>query len=290
MNSLGTTMAVVQMHCSDDLNDNIERAERLVREAAGQGAKVILLPELFESLYFPQLEREELFALAHEVDSHPFLDRFQSLAAELDVVLPVSFFERSGQAYFNSLMMFDAGGESLGVYRKSHIPDGPSYEEKYYFNYGDTGFSTWTTRYGNIGVAICWDQWFPEAARIMALKGADLLLYPTAIGSEPAEAGALDTQGMWRKAMVGHAVSNIVYVGAANRYGPEGEMNFYGSSFISNPKGEMIADAGRNGEVILTAELDFAWARQFRAGWGFFRDRRPDLYGALLTLDGKDQT
>ncbi len=289
MNSLGTTLGVVQMHCTDDLHDNIERAERLVREAAGQGAKVILLPELFESLYFPQLEREELFALAHEVDDHPFLDRFQSLAAELDVVLPVSFFERSGQAYFNSLMMFDAGGKSLGVYRKSHIPDGPTYEEKYYFNYGDTGFSTWTTKHGNIGVAICWDQWFPEAARIMALKGADLLLYPTAIGSEPAEAGALDTQAMWRKAMVGHAVSNIVYVGASNRYGPEGEMNFYGSSFISNPKGEMIADAGRNGEVVLTAELDFAWARQFRAGWGFFRDRRPDLYGALLTLDGKEK-
>src|SRR5690554_6184521 len=289
MNSLGTTLGVVQMHCTDDLHDNIERAERLVREAAGQGAKVILLPELFESLYFPQLEREEMFALAHDVENHPFLDRFQSLAAELDVVLPVSFFERSGQAYFNSLMMFDAGGKSLGVYRKSHIPDGPTYEEKYYFNYGDTGFATWTTRYGNIGVAICWDQWFPEAARIMALKGADLLLYPTAIGSEPAEAGALDTQAMWRKAMVGHAVSNIVYVGAANRYGPEGEMNFYGSSFISNPKGEMIADAGRNGEVILTAELDYAWARQFRAGWGFFRDRRPDLYKALLTLDGKEQ-
>ena len=285
----GTTLAVLQMHCTDDLNDNIGRAERLVREAADQGAQVILLPELFESLYFPQLEREELFALAHEVDDHPFLDRFQSLAAELEVVLPISFFERAGQAHFNSLALFDADGSNLGIYRKSHIPDGPSYEEKYYFNVGDTPIMTFRTRYGHIGVAICWDQWFPEVARIMALKGADLLLYPTAIGSEPAEAGAIDTQAMWRRAMIGHAVSNIAYVGAANRYGPEGDMTFYGSSFISDPRGELIADAGRNGELVLTAELDFAWARQFRAGWGFFRDRRPDLYRPLLTLDGREQ-
>ena len=289
MNVAGTTLAVLQMHCSDDLNDNVERAERLVREAAAKGAQVILLPELFESLYFPQLEREELFALAHDIAEHPFLDRFQSLAHELGVVLPVSFFERAGQAYFNSLLMFDADGSALGTYRKSHIPDGPSYEEKYYFNVGDTGFRTWNTAFGRIGVGICWDQWFPEAARIMALKGADLLLYPTAIGSEPAEAGAIDTQAMWRRAMLGHAVSNITYVAAANRYGPEGEMQFYGSSFISDPRGELLADAGRNGELVLTADLDFAWARQFRAGWGFFRDRRPELYGPLLTLDGKNR-
>src|SRR5690554_2463576 len=287
MNARGASLAVLQMHCTDSLTDNVERAERLVREAAAKGAQIILLPELFESLYFPQLEREELFALAHDVSDHPFLDRFQSLAQELGVVLPVSFFERAGQAYFNSLMMFDADGSSLGTYRKRHIPDGPSYEEKYYFNSGDTGFLTWDTRYGHIGVGICWDQWFPEAARIMALKGADLLLYPTAIGSEPAEAGAIDTQAMWRRAMLGHAVSNIAYVGAANRYGPEGDMQFYGSSFICDPRGEMLADAGRNGELVLTADMDYAWARQFRAGWGFFRDRRPDLYAPLLTLDGR---
>ncbi len=289
MNARGASLAVLQMHCTDSLTDNVERAERLVREAAAKGAQIILLPELFESLYFPQLEREELFALAHDVSDHPFLDRFQSLAQELGVVLPVSFFERAGQAYFNSLMMFDADGSSLGTYRKSHIPDGPSYEEKYYFNVGDTGFITWNTRFGHIGVGICWDQWFPEAARIMALKGADLLLYPTAIGSEPAEAGAIDTQSMWRRAMVGHAVANIAYVGAANRFGPEGDMQFYGSSFISDPRGELLADAGREGELVLTADLDYAWARQFRAGWGFFRDRRPELYGPLLTLDGRER-
>lgn len=287
MNAKGAVLAVVQMHCTDDLADNVSRAERLVRSAAAKGAQIILLPELFESLYFPQLEREELFALAHPVSRHPFLDRFRDLAEELGVVLPVSFFEHSGQAYFNSLMMFDADGSRLGLYRKSHIPDGPSYEEKYYFNVGDSGFRTWQTRFGNIGVGICWDQWFPEAARIMALKGADLLLYPTAIGSEPAEAGAIDTQAMWRRAMVGHAVSNIIYVGAANRFGPEADMQFYGSSFISDPRGELIADAGREGETILYAEMDYEWARLFRAGWGFFRDRRPELYGTLLTLDGK---
>ena len=178
-------LAVVQMACSDRLEENLAKAERLVRRAAGEGAQVILLQELFENLYFPQLEREELFALAHEVEGHPFVDRFAALAAELGVVLPVSFFEKANQTYFNSLAMIDADGAVLGVYRKSHIPDGPGYEEKYYFVPGDTGFRSWRTRHGTIGVGICWDQWFPEAARAMALQGADLLLYPTAIGSEP---------------------------------------------------------------------------------------------------------
>ena len=281
-------LAVIQMSCSSVLEENLAKAERLVREAAANGANVILLPELFENLYFPQLEREELFALAHPVTDHPFLDRFAAIAKELGVVLPISFFEHAGQAYFNSLAMIDADGRVLGHYRKSHIPDGPSYEEKYYFNPGDSGFKTWRTRYGSIGVGICWDQWFPDAARIMALKGADLLLYPTAIGSEPEEAGALDTRDLWRRAMLGHAVSNVAYVAAANRYGPEGDTVFYGSSFISDYAGELLADGDRTSETVLYGDLDFAKARTHRAGWGFFRDRRPDLYGALLTLDGEE--
>ena len=274
-------LAVTQMSCSHVLEENLDKAERLVREAAAGGANIVLLQELFENLYFPQLEREELFALAHPVEGHPFLERFAALAGELGVVLPVSFFEHAGQAYFN------ADGDILGVYRKSHIPDGPGYEEKYYFNPGDDGFKTWRTRYGNIGVGICWDQWFPEAARIMALKGADLLLYPTAIGSEPAEAGALETTRMWRRAMIGHAVSNVMYVAAANRVGREGNATFYGHSFIADYAGDYLAEADAESETIIYADLDFSAAQNARAGWGFFRDRRPDLYGPLLTLDGQ---
>lgn len=282
-------LAVVQMTCSDVLEDNVAKAERFVRQAAARGAQVVLLQELFENLYFPQLEREEAFSLAHPVEDHPFLTRFARLAAELDVVLPVSFFERAGQAHFNSLAMIDASGEVLGVYRKSHIPDGPGYEEKYYFNPGDTGFRTWRTRYGAIGVGICWDQWFPEAARAMALQGADLLLYPTAIGSEPAEAGGIDTRDMWRRAMIGHAVCNVAYLAAANRVGREADATFYGSSFIADYTGTLLADADRDSETVLYADLDFAAARTFRAGFGFFRDRRPDLYRTLLTYDGVER-
>lgn len=281
-------LAVVQMSCSHVLEENLAKAEAFVREAASRGANIVLLQELFENLYFPQLEREELFGLAFPVEGHPFLERFSKLAAELGVVLPVSFFEHAGQAYFNSLAMIDADGRVLGHYRKSHIPDGPGYEEKYYFNPGDSGFKTWRTRFGSVGVGICWDQWFPEAARIMALKGADLLLYPTAIGSEPEEAGAIDTRDLWRRAMLGHAVSNVAYVAAANRVGTEGGTTFYGSSFISDFAGELLADADRTSEGVFTADLDLALARRQRAGWGFFRDRRPDLYGALLTLDGEE--
>lgn len=285
-------LAVVQMACSEVLESNLAKAEAFVRQAAAGGANIILLQELFESLYFPQVEREDLFALAYPLDGHPFLERFSALARELGVVLPISFFEKAGQAYFNSLALIDADGKRLGVYRKSHIPDGPGYEEKYYFNPGDSGFKTWATRFGTIGVGICWDQWFPEAARIMALKGADLLLYPTAIGSEPVAADAppetvgLDTRDMWRRAMVGHAVANCAYVAAANRVGVEGDTTFYGSSFISDVTGALLADADRVSETVLYADLDFAYARRFRAGFGFFRDRRPDLYGSLLTLDG----
>ena len=280
-------LAVVQMSCSDVLEENLDKAEHFVREAAGAGANIVLLQELFENLYFPQLERDEMFELAHPAGSHPFLERFGNLAAELGVVLPVSFFESAGQAYFNSLRMFDADGAPLGTYRKSHIPDGPGYEEKFYFNVGDTGFKAWRTRYGEIGAAICWDQWFPEAARAMALQGANLLLYPTAIGSEPQEVGGLETRDMWQRAMLGHAVSNSVYVAAANRVGQEGDAHFYGSSFICDYTGSKIAEADETSETVIYAELDFTAARRFRAGFGFFRDRRPELYGRLLTLDGE---
>jgi len=279
-------IALVQMACTDDLARNVDAAERHVRAAATRGARLVLLPELFESLYWPQVEAEQLFALAHEVEGHPFLGRFQALAAELGVVLPVSFFERAGQAHFNSLMMIDADGRALGRYRKSHIPDGPGYEEKYYFAPGDTGFRSWATAIGRVGVGICWDQWFPECARTMALQGAELLLYPTAIGSEPAASGGLDTRDMWQRAMQGHAVANAMYVAAANRVGREGSATFYGSSFIADPTGAMAAEAGRTGETLLLADLHLDAARRFRAGFGFFRDRRPELYGALSTLDG----
>lgn len=281
-------LAVVQLSCSDSLAANLAKAERLVREAAASGANLILLPELFEYLYFPQQEREEYFALANPLEHHPFIPRFAALARELAVVLPLSFFEKANQAYYNSLVMIDADGALLGLYRKSHIPDGPGYQEKFYFNSGDTSFKAFKTRYGAIGVGICWDQWFPEAARIMALKGAELLLYPTAIGSEPAQVD-LDTREMWQRAMLGHAVSNACYLAAANRIGREAETTFYGSSFISDYTGSKLSEADRQSETILYADLDLAAARRFRAGFGFFRDRRPELYRPLLTLDGRDK-
>jgi N-carbamoylputrescine amidase len=281
-------LGVVQMACSDDRAANLDKAERFVREAAANGARLVLLQELFEYLYWPQVELESYFELANPVDDHPFLPRFQALARELGVVLPVSFFERAGPAHFNSLVMIDADGANLGLYRKSHIPDGPGYEEKYYFNPGDTGFKAWRTQVGTIGVGICWDQWFPECARAMALQGAEVLLYPTAIGSEPAESGGLDTRDMWQRAMIGHAVSNACYVAAANRVGQEGLATFYGSSFVADPTGEKVAEADRTSEGVIYADLDLAYARRFRAGFGFFRDRRPDLYRRLLTLDGRD--
>jgi N-carbamoylputrescine amidase len=279
-------LAVVQMAMSSDLQVNLTRAEDLVREAAARGAGLILLPELFESLYFPQQQREERFQLSHPVSGHPFLGLFAEMARELKVVLPVSFFERAGQAHYNSLQMIDASGEALGCYRKTHIPDGPGYQEKYYFNPGDTGFRTWSTAVGAVGVGICWDQWFPECARAMALQGADLLLYPTAIGSEPPEADSLDTRAMWQRAMLGHAVCNSCYLAAANRVGQEGEARFYGHSFIADFRGEILAEADDHSETILQAEVDLELARSFRAGMGFFRDRRPEHYRTLLTLDG----
>ena len=279
-----TKLGIIQMQMSTNLNINLTKAEDFISQAAAQGAQIILLPELFENHYFCQEENDEYFSLAHSVENHPFLNKFQKLAEKLKVVLPVSFFEHHGQCYFNSLAMIDADGKILGIYRKTHIPDGPNYEEKYYFNPGDTGFKVWKTMVGNIGVGICWDQWFPECARIMALKGADLLLYPTAIGSEPPEAHSLDTQKMWQMSMQGHAIHNAIYVAAANRVGQEKQMNFYGSSFISNYCGEKIAEADKTSETFLISSLNFNDAKTFRAGMGFFRDRRPEHYKELISL------
>ena len=275
------------MQMSTDLKSNLSKAEHFIEKSAQSHANLILLPELFENHYFCQEEIESAFSLAHAVENHPFLNLFQKLAKKLNVVLPISFFEKSGPAYFNSLAMINNEGEILGIYRKSHIPDGPNYEEKYYFNPGNTGFQVWKTIAGNIGMGICWDQWFPECARILALKGADVLLYPTAIGSEPPEAHSIDTKDMWQTAMLGHAVHNAIYVAAANRVGQEKNMNFYGSSFISDFTGKKITEADKTSETILTADLNYAKANAFRAGMGFFRDRRPELYKDLLTLDGK---
>ena len=286
-----TTLAIVQMGMSDVLEDNVAKAMDFIRGAAAKGATIVLLPELFEGHYWPQVQRERFFARAHPVDNHPFIPRFQALARELGVVLPLSFFERAGHAHYNSLVMIDATGEVVGLYRKSHIPDGPGYMEKYYFTPGDTGFRAFPTRAGILGAGICWDQWYPECARAMALQGAEVLLYPTAIGSEPEAAGSMDTSGMWQRVMMGHAVANACYLGAANRVGTETiedvEQTFYGASFIADFTGEKIAEAGRTEETVLVAPLDLEQARTFRAGMGFFRDRRPDLYAPLLTSDGR---
>jgi N-carbamoylputrescine amidase len=286
-----TTLAIVQMRMSDVLEENVMKATAFIRDAAARGATIVLLPELFEGYYWPQVQRERFFARAHPVDNHPFIPQFQALARELGVVLPLSFFERAGHAHYNSLVMIDASGETVGLYRKSHIPDGPGYMEKYYFTPGDTGFRAFPTRAGTLGAAICWDQWYPECARAMALQGAEVLLYPTAIGSEPEPAGSMDTSGMWQRVMMGHAVANACYLGAANRVGTEAiegfEQTFYGASFIADFTGEKIAEAGRTEEAMLVASLNLDEARAFRAGMGFFRDRRPDLYTPLLTSDGR---
>jgi N-carbamoylputrescine amidase len=280
------TVAVIQTALTDDRTTNVKRIEGWIREAAARGAKVILPSELFEGHYFCQQEREDYFSRAHPAQNHPTIAQFQTLAAELGVVIPVSFFEKAGTAFYNSVAVVDTDGDLLGVYRKSHIPDGPGYEEKYYFRPGDTGFKVWQTQVGTIGVGICWDQWFPECARAMALKGAELLLYPTAIGSEPQDPD-LDTKDPWQRAMIGHAVSNAIPVLAANRIGVEGDLTFYGHSFIADHRGDKLAELGRQDEGILTAALDLDAIAQYRAGFGLFRDRRPDLYSVLLTADGE---
>ena len=287
------TVAGAQMSCGPDRETNLDRAEALVREAAAAGARLILLPELFEGPYFPKDQAPEHFERAHPIDTHPTVERFASLARELSVVLPVSVFERARAVYYNSVVMVDADGTRLGVYRKSHIPDGPGYTEKFYFTPGDTGFCAWPTAAGQVGLAICWDQWFPEAARAMALAGAEFLLYPTAIGSEPQDP-TIDSSAAWRRVMQGHAVANVMPVVAVNRHGhedalagPDGAIDFYGSSFIADPDGAIVAEAPRDADAVITATFDLDEIREQRAGWGLFRDRRPDLYGTLLTKDGR---
>lgn len=270
-------VAAIQSSFEDSRAHNVKRMEERVREAAAAGAQIVLMPELFEGHYFPQTQKEEDFARAREAEGHPTLLHFQKLADELSVALPVSFFEREGQHLFNSVAMLDADGKNLGVYRKSHIPDGPGYQEKFFFRPGDTGFLTWKTRFAHIGVGICWDQWFPEAARAMVLAGADLLFYPTAIGSEPQDPG-LDTKAPWQRVMQGHAVANACAVIAANRTGVEGDIRFYGSSFICDQRGDMRAEADRESECVISAAIDLPALRQYRDSFGFFRDRRPDLY------------
>lgn len=284
------TVAAVQMACSNDPAANLAKAETLIRRAAQSGARIILTQELFQTLYFCQQETPAFYAYAVEPEKSEAVRRFRLLAEELHVVLPVSFYEKRNNARYNSVAVIDADGRMLGLYRKSHIPDGPGYEEKYYFNPGDTGFRVWNTRYGRIGVGICWDQWFPEAARCMALMGAELLLYPTAIGSEP-EAPGVDSKDHWQRCMIGHAASNLMPVVAANRVGAEtigdSTIRFYGSSFITDATGRKLAEAGRTEETVLTATFDLDELEAQRADWGIFRDRRPDLYRPILTCDGE---
>lgn len=282
MNSI--RVAATQCAFGASLDENVARVEGLVREAAARGAQVILPSELFEGLYFCREEKDEFFDWAKPVAGHPTIARFQALAKELGVVIPVSFFERDGHAHYNSLAMVDADGALLGVYRKSHIPDGPGYEEKFYFRPGDTGFRVFSTKAGAVGGAVCWDQWYPECARAMMLMGAELLLYPTAIGTEPENPG-LDTKDLWQRAMIGHAVSNVVPVVASNRIGLEGDQTFYGHSFIADHRGEKVAELGRAASGVITADFDLEEIRRNRASFGFFRDRRPDLYGLIAKTD-----
>ena len=277
------TVAALQLALgSTDEAANIAAVSTLVEEAAGRGAQIVLPPELFSGPYFCKVEEEELFALARPTPEHPSVLAMQALAKKLKVVIPTSFFERDGHHYYNTLAMIDADGEILGTYRKSHIPDGPGYEEKYYFRPGNDGFKIWNVAGTKIGVGICWDQWYPETARVMALMGAELLFYPTAIGSEPYDAD-LDTSRMWRRAMLGHAVSNCMPVIASNRIGLEAEcggegQRFYGHSFITDEWGDFTAEFGAQETGVLTATIDLARAAKHRAGMGFFRDRRPELY------------
>ncbi len=283
------TVAAIQMSCSADIEENISKADKMVRKAAAKGAEIILLQELFETLYFCQKEKPEFYSYALETHQNKAVEHFQLLAAELKIVLPISFYEKKNNAKFNSVAIIDADGSLLGIYRKSHIPDGPGYEEKYYFTPGDTGFKVWKTAYGTIGVGICWDQWFPEAARCMALLGAELLFYPTAIGSEP-EAPEIDSKDHWQRCMTGHAASNLIPVIAANRVGLEqiddSEITFYGSSFITDGTGAKLAEADRTSESVLIQTFDLDLLASLRAEWGLFRDRRPELYHPILTHDG----
>ncbi len=285
------TVAATQMACSNDTDKNVSNAEKLVRQAASEGAQIILIQELFESQYFCMDQKEELFELSKPFENHPTIKKFSELAKELKVVLPVSFFEKANRAHYNSVAIVDADGSVLGKYRKSHIPDGPGYQEKFYFNPGDTGFKVWNTKYAKIGVGICWDQWFPEAARSMVLSGAELLLYPTAIGGEPEDDG-FDSSDMWQRAMIGHSASNQIPVIASNRIGTEKgidiENYFYGRSFVTNHVGDKIAEGSRDKEEVLIGKINLSEAETLRNVWGVFRDRRPELYKGLLNLDGSE--
>ncbi len=283
-------VAATQMACCEDIDDNIVKAERLVREAASQGAQIILLQELFEDLYFCQEEKPEHIQKAVPLQENPAVMRFSKIAGELKVVLPISFFEKKNQARFNTVAVIDADGTILGTYRKTHIPDGHGYEEKYYFNPGDTGFKVWDTRYAKIGIGICWDQWFPETARCLAVMGAEILFYPTAIGSEPPDP-TYDSMDHWQTCMRGHSAANLMPVVASNRVGKEvfenSHITFYGSSFITDNTGKLMANMDRTSEGILVQEFDLRAYQFERDAWGVFRDRRPELYGPLMTLDGK---
>ena len=285
------TVAATQMACSNETDKNVSNAEKLVRQAASEGAQIILIQELFESQYFCMDQKEELFELSKPFENHPTIKKFSELAKELKVVLPVSFFEKANRAHYNSVAIVDADGSILGKYRKSHIPDGPGYQEKFYFNPGDTGFKVWNTKYAKIGVGICWDQWFPEAARSMVLSGAELLLYPTAIGGEPEDDG-FDSSDMWQRAMIGHSASNQIPVIASNRIGTEKgidiENYFYGRSFVTNHVGDKIAEGSRDKEEVLIGKINLSDAETLRNVWGVFRDRRPELYKGLLNLDGSE--
>ena len=283
------TIAATQMACSWDIQSNIEKAINLVHKSADLGAQIILLQELFETPYFCINTKNEHFDLAKTLSDQPTIKKMQAIAKEREVVLPISFFEKSGLVYFNSIVVIDADGSIIGHYRKSHIPDFPLYEEKFYFSPGDTGFRVFDTKFAKIGIGICWDQWFPEAARVMALMGAELLLYPTAIGSE-LDKPDLDSKNHWQNTMRGHAAANIMPVIASNRIGQESSndlsMEFYGSSFISNHLGELVSEADRESEKIITHTFDLDLITQYRRDWGVYRDRRTDLYNEILTLDG----
>ncbi len=292
----GTTVGVIQASFDGTSSRNIEKAVKLVRKAHRKGARIVLVPELFSHPYFCKTQRPEFLSHAETVGESGPVRRMAELAAELGVVIPVSFYERAGNVRFNSVAVIDAGGDVLGVYRKSHIPDGPGYQEKFYFSPGNTGFRVWHTRHGCIGVGICWDQWFPEAARSMALMGADLLLYPTAIGNEP-HAPGIDSLLHWRNVMRGHAAANMVPVLAANRVGREEQtdalggqlaMSFYGKSFVADQTGALAAEADGEDGAVLCVEFDFAEIGRMRTEWGLFRDRRPDLYTPLMSLDCSD--
>ena len=284
------TVAATQMACSWDRDANVARGEKLIREAAARGAQIVLLQELFETPYFCQDHQLKHFELAKPLDGHPAVEHFRGVARELKVVLPISVFESANNVYYNTVVMVDADGAVLGSYRKSHIPESPGYHEKFYFSPGDTGFKVFDTAYAKLGVAISWDQWFPEAARAMALMGADILMYPTAIGSEPQDS-SIDSSGHWQRTMQGHAAANVMPLVASNRIGPETganhTLNFYGSSFIAGPTGEKVAEADRSSETVLTARFDLDEVRRYRRAWGVFRDRRPELYYPLLSLDGR---